>query len=118
MGLRWLDVVMHPDDRERTYSAWMAAVRDEAPYDLEYRLRRQDGEYRWFKTRGTPLRDSAGRIVRWFGTCTDIHDQRETEEERVRLLERERRARALAEVLNGVGPMLLPNSTHSGSFKS
>jgi light-regulated signal transduction histidine kinase (bacteriophytochrome) len=55
----------------------MRAVRDEAPYDLEYRLRRHDGQYRWFKARGAPLRDASGCIVRWFGTCTDIHDQRE-----------------------------------------
>lgn len=107
LQLKWLDLVIHPEDRERTQKAWTAAVRGEAEYDLEYRLRRHDGEYRWFKTRGRPMYDGAGQIVRWFGTCTDIHDQREAEEERLRFLQRERQGRALAEVLNGIGPMLL-----------
>ncbi len=45
-------------------------------YDVEYRLRGWDGNYRWFKTCALPLRDEAGRIVKWFGSCTDVHDQR------------------------------------------
>ncbi|MBV8569892.1 MAG: PAS domain S-box protein [Acidobacteriaceae bacterium] len=81
LGLRWLDLVMHPEDRAPTYEAWMSAVRSEAPYDLEYRLRRFDGSYRWFKTRGTPVRNAAGEILRWFGTCTDIDDQIRVEKE-------------------------------------
>ena len=107
LGLNWLDAVMHPDDRELTYAAWMSAVADQAGYDLEYRLRRFDGVYRWFKTRGTPVRDGSGQIVRWFGTCTDIDDQRNAEEERKQLLAREQRARAAAELLNRIGPMLI-----------
>jgi len=80
LGWAWLDVVMHPDDRERTYQAWMTAVSGRADYDLEYRLRRHDGVYRWFKTRGTPVFDGAGHISEWFGTCTDIDDQIRSEE--------------------------------------
>ena len=74
LGLRWLDV-LHPDDRERTFACWNAACKGEAVYDLEYRLRRHDGEFRWFKTRGVPVRDADGPIVKWFGTCTDVDDQ-------------------------------------------
>lgn len=81
LGLKWLDLVMHPDDRARTYEAWMKAIQSVAPYDLDYRLRRYDGTYRWFKTRGTPLRDPRGGILRWFGTCTDIDDQIRIESE-------------------------------------
>ncbi len=81
LGLRWLDAVVHPDDRERTLSCWTAACRDEADYDLEFRIRRFDGEYRWFKTRGVPIRDERGRIVYWFGTCTDIQDRKLAEQE-------------------------------------
>jgi PAS domain S-box-containing protein len=73
LGLAWLDKVVHPEDRERTRERWMAAVQGEDGYDAELRIRRADGKYRWFKARGTPVRD-AGRIVRWFGTCTDITD--------------------------------------------
>jgi PAS domain S-box-containing protein len=81
LGLAWLERVIHPDDRERTLACWMAAVEDKAVYDLEYRIRRHDGQYRWFKTRGVPIRDGQGRIVKWFGTCTDIEDQKRVMEE-------------------------------------
>ncbi|MDQ2901417.1 MAG: response regulator, partial [Acidobacteriota bacterium] len=80
LGLKWLDLVMHPEDRDRTFQAWMAAINDRAPYDLEFRLRRHDGVYRCFRTRGTPARDAAGKIERWFGTCTDIEDQKRQDE--------------------------------------
>jgi PAS domain S-box-containing protein len=78
LGWRWL-AVLHPDDREPTRRLWTDSVAGRGPYDVEYRVRRSDGAYRWFKTRGTPIRDSAGRIVKWFGTCTDISDLRQTE---------------------------------------
>ncbi len=81
LGLVWLERVLHPDDRERTLACWMAAVADQGVYDLEYRIRRHDGQYHWFKTRGVPIRDEQGRIVKWFGTCTDIEDQKQVVEE-------------------------------------
>ena len=80
LGLNWLERVVHPDDRERTLACWTAAVADKADYDLEYRIRRHDGQYHWFKTRGVPIRDDQGRIVKWFGTCTDIEDQKQARE--------------------------------------
>ena len=73
LGLAWLDKVVHPDDRDRVRAHWASAMLGEAEYDIEYRLRRADGQYRWFKARATPVRDD-GRTVRWFGTCTDITD--------------------------------------------
>jgi two-component system, sensor histidine kinase and response regulator len=79
LGWRWLET-LHPDDRERTRRAWTAAVQGPAAYDVEYRVGRADGIYRWFKTRGLPIRDSEGNVVKWFGTCTDITDLRRTEE--------------------------------------
>ncbi len=79
LGWRWLEV-LHPDDREPTRRLWTDSVAGRGPYDVEYRVRRSDGVYRWFKTRGTPIRDSAGRVIKWFGTCTDISDLRQTEE--------------------------------------
>jgi PAS domain S-box-containing protein len=72
-GLAWLDKVVHPEDRDRTRERWMAAVEMTGEYDVELRIRRADGQYRWFKARATPVRDG-DRIVRWFGTCTDITD--------------------------------------------
>ncbi len=76
---RWMET-LHPDDREPTRQLWTNSVAGRGPYDVEYRVRRTDGEYRWFKTRGVPIRDSDGNIVKWFGTCTDITDLRRTEE--------------------------------------
>jgi PAS domain S-box-containing protein len=85
--LRWLEQVIHPDDRQRTLACWQAACADQADYDLEYRIRRYDGEYHWFKTRGVPVRDERGKIVYWFGTCTDIEDTKKAGERRSLLWE-------------------------------
>ena len=52
LGLNWLERVVHPDDQERTLACWQAACADQGDYDLEYRIRRHDGAYHWFKTRG------------------------------------------------------------------
>jgi PAS domain S-box-containing protein len=79
LGWRWLQT-LHPEDQEPTRQFWLESVAGRHPYDVEYRVRRRDGEYRWFKTRGVPIRDGNGNIVKWFGTCTDITDLRQTEE--------------------------------------
>ncbi len=79
LGWRWMDT-LHPDDREPTRQFWMESVAGRQPYDVEYRIRRSDGGYGWFKTRGTPIRDSDGTIVKWFGTCTDISDRKRVEQ--------------------------------------
>jgi PAS domain S-box-containing protein len=79
LGWRWMDA-LHPDDREPTRQFWTESVAGRHPYDVEYRIRRSDGTYGWFKTRGTPIRNSDGRIVKWFGTCTDITDRKRAEQ--------------------------------------
>jgi PAS domain S-box-containing protein len=79
LGWRWMDT-LHPDDREPTRQFWTDSVAGRQPYDVEYRVRRSDGTYGWFKTRGTPIRDSDGTIVKWFGTCTDISDRKRAEQ--------------------------------------
>ena len=73
LGWRWMDV-LHPDDRQSTRQFWTDSVAGRRAYDVEYRVRRYDGVYGWFKTRGVPIRDSKGDIVKWFGSCTDITD--------------------------------------------
>ena len=77
---RWMET-LHPDDRAPTRQFWLASVAGRHPYDIEYRVRRRDGVYRWFKTRGVPIRDEGGHIVKWFGTCTDISDLKRSEQE-------------------------------------
>ncbi|MGH7638753.1 MAG: PAS domain-containing sensor histidine kinase, partial [Gemmatimonadaceae bacterium] len=95
-GEGWLEFV-HPDDRERTVARWQQSLRSGAPYSIEYRFRRADGEYCWFLGQAMPLRDDSGRITEWFGTLTDISERKRLDRVRERLLEREREARAEAE---------------------
>jgi PAS domain S-box-containing protein len=78
-ALDWGQFV-HPDDRERRRAAWAVALRDGSAYEVEARIRRHDGEYRWFITRGAPQRDTWGRIVAWFGATTDIDDLKRVEQ--------------------------------------
>ena len=78
-GEGWRAVV-HPDDRARTWDCWCAALDSGTPYEIEYRLRHRSGEYRWTLGRALPVRDGLGRIVRWIGTCTEIHEQKANRE--------------------------------------
>lgn len=68
--------VLHPDDRQRAFKAWKHSLDTGQPYEIEYRFKAYDGSYRWFLGRALPLRDETGNILKWFGTCTDIHDQK------------------------------------------
>jgi PAS domain S-box-containing protein len=95
-GENWL-AMLHPDDREHTLRAWHHSLATGEPYRVEYRFRGADGQYRWFIGQAAPLRSSEGRIVRWFGTLTDISERKENEAERERLLASEREARAEAD---------------------
>src|ERR1700730_14637135 len=79
LGRRWMDV-LHPDDRQSTRQIWTDSVAGRRTYDVEYRVRRYDGTYGWFKTCGVPIRDSNGNSVKWFGSCTDINDRKRAEE--------------------------------------
>ncbi len=89
--------VLHPDDRQVTLDAWEEAVRTGQPYEIEHRVRRADGEYRWHLSRGIPVRDAEGQIVRWFGTATDTHEQKRVLEE---LRINEERLRLAAQAAN------------------
>ena len=65
---------LHPDDHLLDH--WRKCVETGTPFELEARLRGRNGEFRWFMIRSVPLRDDEGRIVRWFGTSTDIHENK------------------------------------------
>ena len=73
--------MLHPDDRDRVLKAWRQSVTNGTPYEEEERHRGVDGTYRWFLARGVPLRDEHGRVIRWYGTNTDIEDRKRAEEE-------------------------------------
>jgi len=72
--------MLHPDDKEQVLKAWRESVANGTPYEQEERHRAADGTYRWFLSRGVPLRDAEGRIERWYGTNTDIEDRKRIEE--------------------------------------
>ena len=74
-GEGWNDV-FHPDDQAHAWEIWRHSLATGDPYQIEYRLRHFDGSYRWVLGRALPIRDPEGRITRWFGTCTDIHEQK------------------------------------------
>ena len=79
LGAGWADAI-HPDDRARVEQEWGLAVQRGHTYDEEFRLRRHDGTYRWFRTRGVPLLDASGTLVRWFGSNTDVEDYKQSEQ--------------------------------------
>jgi len=74
-GAAWMDYV-HPEDRDAAMVLWQRSVDSGANYEAEYRLRSGEGEYRWFRARAVPIRDDQANIVRWYGTCSDIHDSK------------------------------------------
>lgn len=92
LGAGW-QIIIHPDDLARTWEHWKHSLTTGEPFEVEYRFRRHDGEYRWFLGRARAERDAAGNIHKWFGSCTEIHQQKEAEGARDRaiaLVERER----------------------------
>ncbi|MEH3147636.1 MAG: PAS domain-containing protein [Methylobacterium frigidaeris] len=113
-GRGWLAVV-HPDDRERTREAWRVAE-DRGELKVEHRLRHGgDGAYRWFETRAAPRRDAAGRILEWFGTATDIHDLKMSQQRQAELLaELQHRVR---NTLSAVRAIVRHSAETSGSIE-
>ena len=82
-GRGW-NTPFHPDDKQPAWDAWNKAVETGGGYSIESRLRAADGSYRRFLMRGEPMHDASGRILRWFGTCTDIEDMKQESEGRFR----------------------------------
>src|SRR6266404_376822 len=72
--------LMHPDDRERVMFQWTRSIQTGNAYEIEHRIRRADGVYRWFQVRSRPLLDTEGRIVRWYNLVTDIDERKKTDE--------------------------------------
>lgn len=93
LGSGWMERI-HPEDRAHMMEQWTRSVSSGAPMVVDFRIRRHDGEYRWFDTRAVPLRRADGTIVRWFGSNTDVEDVRSARRSLDR--ERERLARIAA----------------------
>jgi PAS domain S-box-containing protein len=91
LGYGWT-AQLHSQDQERVQAEWTAATVRGDKFDIEFRIRRSDGVFRWFRTRAVPLRDASGQVIKWFGSNTDIEDYKQAmatiahAEERFRLV--------------------------------
>ncbi|WP_175543682.1 PAS domain-containing sensor histidine kinase [Micromonospora pattaloongensis] len=97
--------LIHADDADEARLSWEQAVRTETPYERDLRLRRADGEYRWHGFRTIPVRDADGRVVRWIGTATDIHDQKALEDSLRRSERQTKEMLTLLESLQAAAPV-------------
>jgi PAS domain S-box-containing protein len=75
-GYDWAPV-LHPDDVAATVAAWETALRTGETYEMEHRVRHVDGNDYWYLSRAVPAKDETGKVVRWYGTATLIHKQKE-----------------------------------------
>jgi PAS domain S-box-containing protein len=96
-GWGWLTAV-HPDDRATAAESWRRAIERKDSYYAEFRLRRNDGQYRRVTARGIPVRDAEGSVIEWVGTCTDIEDERRAAEH----LRQAQRLEAVGSLAGGV----------------
>jgi formate hydrogenlyase transcriptional activator len=101
-----LAMFVHPDEVESALAERRRLIARGSPYEMEVRLRGKDGQYRWFLIRGNPLRDEQGRILRWYGTRTDIEDRRRAEE---KLRQDERELRRITDAIPQAISVLAPD---------
>ena len=116
-GEEW-NGMFHPEDQDRAWERWRHSLETGEPYEIEYRLRRHDGEYRWTIGRALPVREN-GEIVRWIGTCTDIHDAKSASEQ-LEVLSRElsHRIKNIFSVIAGLIELSKRSASETGSALS
>ncbi len=109
--IRW-ELYVHVEDLPVVQARWAAAIASGGVYNVEFRIRGAAGSFRWFLTRALPVRDDSGKIVRWFGTCTDVHEQKELQQLNEHLLASERAARAETQRAGRVKDEFLATLSH------
>ncbi|MGC4030897.1 MAG: PAS domain-containing protein [Tepidisphaeraceae bacterium] len=110
-GYGWA-VALHPEDADRARKRWGQSLDTGEPYEIEYRFRRHDGVYRWFLGRALAVRDADGRIVKWYGTCTDIEEHKRLQQQYDAVLASERAARSAAELAGRMKDDFLATISH------
>jgi len=80
-GLWKWEALVHPEDSEKTQDRWTTAVREKSEYSCEHRIQMADGSYRWHLSRALPALNEAGELIRWYGTATDVHERKVTQEQ-------------------------------------
>lgn len=109
--------MFHPDDQDRAWAIWRESLRTGDPYQVEYRLRHHSGKYRWVLGRALPIRDAQGTILRWIGTCTDIHESRHAAAERELVAqELSHRIKNIFAVLTGIISLSARNHPEAKAF--
>jgi formate hydrogenlyase transcriptional activator len=112
LGWGWRDI-FHPDDLPGLMASWQAALGAEQPLQVEARVRRFDGAYRWFLIRAVPCRDARGTLVEWLGTNTDIDDRKRAELELERTTEKLRRSeREYRSIVDAIPQLIVALSRH------
>jgi len=106
------EAVVHPDDVPILSQNWLLAQQSGTDYHAEGRMRGVDGVYRWHLHQAVPLTNEAGQIIKWFGTATDIEEQKQLEQQRDRVLHQEQAARAEAEKANRIKDEFLAVLSH------
>ena len=106
------DRYVHRDDMARVLATWTQSIRTGSLYQTEFRVKNAAGQYRWFLVRALPIRNNDSVITRWFGTCTDIEDQKEMQAQKEKLLSSERAARDEAERASQMKDEFLATLSH------
>ena len=107
VGWGW-QATIHPEDLGKTMETWLRLIASEEPGEREARVRRFDGEYRWFLLRAVPVRDEWGKVIRWYGTSTDIEDRKQAEE---KLRQDERELRRITDAIAQPIGVLAPDGS-------
>jgi len=109
---------LHPDDRARVVAHWRRVVESGQEYEVEHRLRRADGMYRWFQVRGQPQRDAEGHIIRWYNLVTDIDDRKCAEGQLERAFDEIAKSEAELRTIIDAIPQLIIAIGTDGNFLS
>ena len=111
MGRNW-GHAHHPDDIDRVTKIWINSLMTGVPYQAEYRIRGRDGVYRWFLARALPMREENGKITKWIGTNTDIHEQKILSQKLENVVDEVKSSKLLAESANSAKSAFLANMSH------